>query len=156
MTLQEMKLESIERFKELWIKDVTENKRLMRKDLNKLSSLFDTRFKHAMIHLENSHKTIETDMNLFEFIDTVYRDCVIIVENGVLFSSKEEDASPAVTIEAGLKAERKVVKKQSNFNLTEGDKALGARQNVIQNMVKLVMNQLCRFRIFERVCARSC
>lgn len=140
MTLQEMKLESIERFKELWIKDVTENKRLMRKDLNKLSSLFDSRFKHAMIHLENSHKTTETDMNLFEFIDTVYRECVIIIENGVLLSSKDEDASPAVAIEAGLKAERKIVKKQSNFNLTEGDKALGARQNVIQNMVKLVMN----------------
>ena len=156
MVLQEMRLENVSRFKELWIKDVTENKHLMRKNLNKLESLFDSRFKHAKIHLENSHKTTAEDMDLFEFIDTVYREAVIIVENGVLFSSKEEDASPAVTIEAGLKAERKIVKKQSNFNLTEGDKALGARQNVIQNMVKLVMNQLRRFRISEKVCARSC
>ena len=50
--------------------------------------------------------------------------------------------------------DRKVIKKQSNFNLTEGDKALGARQNIIQNMVKLVMNRW--FRTCENVCARFC
>lgn len=156
--LEVIKLESVERFKSLWINDVVQNKRLMTNNQDKLSKLFDDNFKQSIIHLENSHRNTKTDMDLIEFIDTIYDEAgaMIIIENGVLFSSREEDASPAVSIEAGLKAERKIVKKQSNFNLAEGDKALGARQNIIQNMVKLVMNQLRRFRISERVCARFC
>ena len=156
--LDVIKLESVERFRSLWINDITQNKRLMVDDPNKLGKIFDENFRQAKVHLENSHRNTKTDMDLIEFIDTVYDElgAMIIIENGVLFSSKEEDASPAVQIEAGLKAERKVVKKQSNYNLAEGDKALGARQNIIQNMVKLVMNQLRRFRISERVCARFC
>lgn len=138
------------------MRDIIENKRLMTKNPQRLSEIFDKCFREAKIHLENSHRNTSDDMSLIEFIDTVYKKCIIIIENGVLLSSDEKDMSPAVMIEAGLKAERKVVKKQSNYNLTEGDKALGARQNIIQNMVKLVMNQSRRFRIFERVCARFC
>ena len=91
---------------------------------------------------------------LIEFIDQIYSEAMIVVEEGQLFSSKPEHKSPAVRIEAGLKAERKIVKKESNRNLTEGDKVLGERQNIIQDMVKRVMNR--RFRISERVCAWYC
>lgn len=154
--LEVLKLESVQNFKRIWMNDILQNKKLMNNRPAELEKLFDDNFKQARVHLVNSHRNTETDMDLIEFIDTIYREMIIVIENGVLISSKEEDYSVAVDIEAGLKAERKIVKKQSNYNLTEGDKALGARQNIIQNMIKLVMNQLRRFRISERVCARFC
>ena len=152
--LDMLQLKSVEEFKRLWMNDIIHNKKLLYNKPELLDKIFDENFHRAEVHLVNSHRNTETDMDLIEFIDTIYREAVIVIENGVLFSSKEEDRSPAVEVEEELKADRKVIKKQSNFNLTEGDKALGARQNIIQNMVKLVMNQW--FRTCENVCARFC
>lgn len=152
--LDMLQLRGVQDFKRMWMNDIIHDKKLMADKPQLLDKIFDENFRTAQIHLINSHRNTKTDMDLIEFIDTVYRESVIVIENGVLFSSKAEDASPATDVEEELKADRKIIKKESNFNLTEGDKALGARQNIIQNMVKLVMNQW--FRIFERMCARSC
>ena len=149
--LEKLELKNIERFKNLWMMDIMQNKRLMHDRPDVLEKIFNDNFRIAKVHLVNSHKNTEEDIDLIEFIDTVFRECVIMIENGVLLSSKEEDFSPAVEIEAELKADRKKIKKEANFNLTEGDKALGARQDIIQNMIKLIMNR--RFRTLERVCA---
>lgn len=94
-------------------------------------------------------------MSLIEFIDTVYRENIIVIENGVMFSSKEEDVSPAVLTEEYLKNERGIVKNQAIYNLTEGNKIKGVIQNLVQDYIKLLMNKNL-FRTFERVCARCC
>lgn len=149
--LELLQLSGVDKFKNMWMNDITVNKRLMYDRPDVLEKIFNENFRIAKVHLVNSHKNTEEDIDLIEFIDTVFRECVIMIENGVLLSSKDEDFSPAVEIEAELKADRKKIKGQANFNLTEGDKALGARQDIIQNMIKLIMNR--RFRTLERVCA---
>lgn len=149
MILNEIKLESVVNFREQWIQTISTQHGLL--DRQRLGQLFDDNFNDALIEIVNTHKNKRMTMPLIEFIDQIYSEAMIVVEEGQLFSSKPEDKSPAVRIEAGLKAERKIVKKESNRNLTEGDKVLGERQNIIQNMVKLVMNR--RFRISERICA---
>lgn len=152
MILNEIKLESVSKFRDLWVEEVSVKHGLL--DRQRLRHIFDENFNDALIEIVNTHKNKRIEVSLIDFIDEIYREAIIVVEEGQLFSSKESDMSPAFRIEAGLKAERKLVKKESNRNLTEGDKVLGERQNIIQNMVKLVMNQW--FRTCENVCARFC
>ena len=152
MILNEIKLESVSKFRDLWVEEISVKHGLL--DRQRLRHIFDENFNDALIEIVNTHKNKRIEVSLIDFIDEIYREAIIVVEEGQLFSSKESDMSPAVRIEAGLKSERKLVKKESNRNLTEGDKVLGERQNIIQNMVKLVMNQW--FRTCENVCARFC
>ena len=152
MILNEIKLESVSKFRDSWVEEISTKNGLL--DRQRLNNIFDENFNDALIEIVNTHKNKKIEVALIDFIDEIYREAIIVVEEGQLFSSKESDMSPAVRIEAGLKAERKLVKKESNRNLTEGDKVLGERQNIIQNMVKLVMNQW--FRTCENVCARFC
>ena len=149
MKLNEIKLESIAKFKEQWIHEISHTHKLL--DRKRLEAIFEENFNDAIIVIVNTHKNKKATLPLIQFRDRIYRECIIVVEEGQLFSSDDKDMSPPVSIEAGLKAERKLVKRESNRNLTEGDKVLGERQNIIQNMVNLVMNR--RFRTLERVCA---
>lgn len=155
MKLEKIVLNSKADFKQLWINAVLQDYELFRGREVELDSLFEQFFNNSEIELFNSHKNKRTKMSLIEFIDTVYRENIIVIENGVMFSSKEEDVSPAVLTEEYLKNERGIVKKQAIYNLTEGDKVKGVIQNLVQDYIKLLMNKNL-FRTFERVCARCC
>ena len=155
MELKKIVLNSKADFKQLWINTVLQDYELFRGREAELDSLFEQFFNNSEIELFNSHKNKRTKMSLIEFIDTVYRENIIVIENGVMFSSKEEDVSPAVLTEEYLKNERGIVKNQAIYNLTEGDKVKGVIQNLVQDYIKLLMNKNL-FRTFERVCARCC
>ena len=95
----------------------------------------------------------EMKKSSLELVYAGIADKVIMIEHGVMFSSKPEDMSPAVMTEDYLKKQRKIVKKEANYNLTEGDKVKGKIQNIMQDNIKLLMNRMM-FHTLEKVCAR--
>lgn len=136
--LEKISLGSVESFKKQWIYYVHHEAGLLTEE--KLSEMFDSRFNRMHVHIVNSHRNTKEKKDLIEFIDEVYSELLILVEEGQLFSSDPNNVSPAVRIEAALKERRGVVKKKANSELAEGDPVVGGRLNTIQELVKLAMN----------------
>lgn len=153
MQLENYNFTGKEDFKSLWMTTVTNEYGLFRGRENELGEIFETLFDNTDIELFNSHKNKTTVMPMMDFVNQVYEDKVIMIEHGVMFSSKLEDMSPAVMTEDYLKKQRKIVKKEANYNLTEGDKVKGKIQNIMQDNIKLLMNRMM-FHTLEKVCAR--
>ena len=153
MQLKNYNFTGKEDFKNLWMTTVTNEYGLFRGRENELGEIFETLFDNTDVELFNSHKNKTTVMPMMDFVNQVYEDKVIMIEHGVMFSSKPEDMSPAVMTEDYLKKQRKIVKKEANYNLTEGDKVKGKIQNIMQDNIKLLMNRMM-FHTLEKVCAR--
>ena len=86
MKLKRIVLNSKADFKQLWINTVMQDYELFRGREAELDSLFEQFFNNSEIELFNSHRNKRTTMSLIEFIDTVYRENIIVIENGVMFS----------------------------------------------------------------------
>ena len=86
MELKKIVLNSKADFKQLWINAVLQDYELFRGREAELDSLFEQFFNNSEIELFNSHKNKRTKMSLIEFIDTVYRENIIVIENGVMFT----------------------------------------------------------------------
>jgi hypothetical protein len=140
MQLENYNFTGKEDFKNLWMTTVTNEYGLFRGRENELGEIFETLFDNTDVELFNSHKNKTTVMPMIDFVNQVYEDKVIMIEHGVMFSAKPEDMSPAVMTEDYLKKQRKIVKKEANYNLTEGDKVKGKIQNIMQDNIKLIMN----------------
>lgn len=106
-----------------------------------LDEIFELRWRETMITYENSVKNTSQVIGALKFIQEVYGDEKIIVENGVLFQNSRKVVAPTVETEIFLFNERKRVKKKGNYYLTVGnDPVLGAIYDNLQKNIKITMN----------------
>ena len=131
--------ESKEKFKQAWKIDVLQNVGFVNDNI--LDELFETRWHETMITYENSVRNTTQHIGALKFINEVYDDDKIIVENGVLFQNSRKIVAPTVETEIFLFNERKRVKKKGNYYLTIGnDPVLGAIYDNLQKNIKITMN----------------
>lgn len=132
--------ESKDKLKEYWKQDVRDSIDAFISD-SWLDNVFDTRWKETMITYHNSVKNKRRVIGAMDFINEIYKEDKIIVENGVFFQNSRNVYAPTVESEVFLFKERKRVKKKGNYYLTEGnDPVLGAIYDNLQKNIKILMN----------------
>jgi hypothetical protein len=77
MILNEIKLESVSKFRDLWVEEVSVKHGLL--DRQRLRHIFDENFNDALIEIVNTHKNKKIEVSLIDFIDEIYREAIIVV-----------------------------------------------------------------------------